>query len=386
MGRYSYDDMPPEGYRERREGGKRGTFIIAFVGILLTLIAIILYLLYTPHQAVEEDARDGARAVEVNVPEPEILSQTAVSSEAEEEITAEAEAVPAAEESVMTAEAEAEEAVQAEEADPAVSPAEEPAADVPVSEPAAVTVIVDEEIAASPVSEMAVHDYLVKEGDTLQSVAERYSVTPNTIYDYNDMRNPSLMPGEVLKIPQYSGTVYEMRPGDTLEEIVGGSGLSASDLAKLNGLASMDVQAGTKILIPEEGERIEGLMTFSSPVPGGEIRYFNGQYYEARGERIEGVVIASSPGTPVLSASSGEVTGTGRDASGRRFVEITHADGFVTRYTGLERVLAVSGQAADAGMIIGTIGMTSSYYGESAILFSISLDGINLNPEDYCRF
>ena len=73
MGRYSYDDMPPEGYREHREGGRRGTLIIAFVGILLTLIAIVLYLLYTPHQGEAEEAKSGATTIEVTVPEPEIL-------------------------------------------------------------------------------------------------------------------------------------------------------------------------------------------------------------------------------------------------------------------------------------------------------------------------
>ncbi len=76
MGRYSYDDMPPEGYRERREGGRRGTFVIAFVGILLTLIAIVLYLLYTPHQAAPEEAGGGASTVEVEVPEPAVLESS----------------------------------------------------------------------------------------------------------------------------------------------------------------------------------------------------------------------------------------------------------------------------------------------------------------------
>ena len=83
MGRYSYDDMPPEGYRERRESGRRGTFIIAFVGILLTLIAIVLYLLYTPHQAMPEEEKAGASTVEVSVPEPEIL-QSSITKESDE--------------------------------------------------------------------------------------------------------------------------------------------------------------------------------------------------------------------------------------------------------------------------------------------------------------
>ncbi|MDY5930670.1 MAG: hypothetical protein SPJ34_01410, partial [Candidatus Ornithospirochaeta sp.] len=44
----SYDDMPSErGSRGRSD--KKITFIIALIGILLTLIAIVIYLIFTPH-------------------------------------------------------------------------------------------------------------------------------------------------------------------------------------------------------------------------------------------------------------------------------------------------------------------------------------------------
>ena len=48
MSRNSYDDMLPEGYRGGRRGSGRTTAVIACIGVLLTLMAIFIYLLFSP--------------------------------------------------------------------------------------------------------------------------------------------------------------------------------------------------------------------------------------------------------------------------------------------------------------------------------------------------
>ena len=73
MGRYSYDDMPPEGYRDKRRGSGKMTAAIASIGVLLTLIAVIIYLLFTPHRGQAVDAQEEVEAVSVDPIEPEII-------------------------------------------------------------------------------------------------------------------------------------------------------------------------------------------------------------------------------------------------------------------------------------------------------------------------
>ena len=372
MGRYSYDDMPPEGYRERREGGRRGTFVIAFVGILLTLIAIVLYLLYTPHQAAPEEAGGGASTVEVEVPEPAVLESSITRDPVE--ITVEEELpVPADTEPVAAVE-------EASEAEAAVIEEEAPAA---ADEP-----LIEESVLESAVKPMVPSEYIVQDGDTLQSIASAYDITPETIIDFNAMSDNSIAVGDTLLIPRYSGIVYVMKPGDDLSDVVSryNPELSAADIAKLNSLGSTSVPEGTRIFIPVSGSEIEGMPRFSSPVSGGTILMHNAEYFREKGETIHGVVIAARPGTPVTASASGTVESVGFTPDRRRYVELVHDDGYATRYTGLERILVSAGSEVDEGDAIGTIGTSSSYYGSSAILFSVSQDGIRINPETVCRF
>ena len=387
MGRYSYDDMPPEGYRERRESGRRGTFIIAFVGILLTLIAIVLYLLYTPHQAMPEEEKAGASTVEVSVPEPEIL-QASITKESDE-ITVEEEApapveAEVAEEAAPAVEAEPEIEVAAE-AEIAVEPEPEPAI---VVEEAPAEPVAEESVLESEVKPMVPSEYVVQDGDTLQSIASAFDITPETIREYNSLSDNAVRVGDVLLVPQYSGSVYTIKAEDDLSDVISryDTELSAADIAKLNSLTSTSVPEGTRIFIPASGSDIEGMPRFSSPVAGGTILMHNAEYFREKGETIYGIVIAAKPGTPVTASASGTVESVGFTPDRRRYVELVHEDGYTTSCTGLERILVSNGREVKEGDAIGTIGTSSNYYGESAILFSVSQDGIRINPETVCKF
>ena len=386
MGRYSYDDMPPEGYRERRESGRRGTFIIAFVGILLTLIAIVLYLLYTPHQAMPEEEKAGASTVEVSVPEPEIL-QSSITKESDE-ITVEEAPAPVeaevAEEAAPAVEAEPEIEV-AVEAEIAVEPEPEPAI---VVEEAPAEPVAEESVLESEVKPMVPSEYVVQDGDTLQSIASAFDITPETIREYNSLSDNAVRVGDVLLVPQYSGSVYTIKAEDDLSDVISryDTELSAADIAKLNSLTSTSVPEGTRIFIPASGSEIEGMPRFSSPVAGGTILMHNAEYFREKGETIYGIVIAAKPGTPVTASASGTVESVGFTPDRRRYVELVHEDGYTTSYTGLERILVSNGREVKEGDAIGTIGTSSNYYGESAILFSVSQDGIRINPETVCKF
>ena len=336
MGRYSYDDMPPEGYRERRESGRKGTFVIAFTGILVTLIAIILYLLYTPREAVPE----------VKEQEEAMVSDTAIPAQPEEV-----------------------EAVEIQE-----TVAEEPQH-------------TESEVPLSLVRPLDSEKYIVKEGDTLLSIADKAGVTAETIKDYNSISDTKLVPGTVISIPEYSGMMYTVQDGDSLDAIAESYNpeLSSDDLAALNDLGSKEIEAGTEIFIPSVGTELKENEALSSPLPGGRIIKRYAEFYADRRESVDGVVIAAAPGTPVLSASDGIVTGVGM-SGGRRYVEITSPEGLILRYSDIESPLVRKGAETGKGSIIGMVGSSSIYYGEPALLFSVSQDGISIDPEDAVRF
>ncbi len=133
MSRYSYDDMPPEGYRERSKG-RSSSLVIAFIGVLITLIAILLYLMFTPHEAESESTPAKAVHVTADVPAVKMLETESVESHYSEPEPALAAEEPLPVEAV--AEEETESASLAEEELPAAPPSpaemEIPAEEEPV--------------------------------------------------------------------------------------------------------------------------------------------------------------------------------------------------------------------------------------------------------------
>jgi len=98
----------------------------------------------------------------------------------------------------------------------------------------------------------------VESGDTLTSIARKYRVTPAAIADANDLdRGESLTPGEKLIIPATrppeetkSRLVrYRVRRGDTLEGIADQFSVTAAQVRKWNGLKAPRVSRGMVLRI-----------------------------------------------------------------------------------------------------------------------------------------
>ena len=72
--------------------------------------------------------------------------------------------------------------------------------------------------------------YKIKEGQTLRSVAEYFSVSEYLLARINGMKTP-IFQGQILKIPEERGNAYVVREGDTKELLCG----SAENYARKNG-------------------------------------------------------------------------------------------------------------------------------------------------------
>ena len=96
----------------------------------------------------------------------------------------------------------------------------------------------------------AITSYVVKEGDTVQSVATAYDLSPETIKWANNLSKDTLAVGATLQILPRNGITYVVRDGDTLETIASKYQSDASLIATANDLEINGVSTGLKIVIP----------------------------------------------------------------------------------------------------------------------------------------
>lgn len=87
-------------------------------------------------------------------------------------------------------------------------------------------------------------------------------------------------------------------------------------------------------------------------------------------------------GTPILAAAEGRVTSAGSQGGYGNTIEITHANGLVTRYAHLSGFNVASGQKVARGVQIGRMGSTGRSTG-SHLHFEVRLNGQAINPRKF---
>ena len=99
--------------------------------------------------------------------------------------------------------------------------------------------------------------YTVKAGDTLYSIAGRYNTTVDALRNLNNLTSNTLRIGQVLRIPTGSvvpgaGNNYVVKRGDTLYSIANRFNTTVDNLRKLNNLSSDVIQVGQLLQIPSD--------------------------------------------------------------------------------------------------------------------------------------
>ena len=106
-----------------------------------------------------------------------------------------------------------------------------------------------------PLSEVVlVNEYIVKSGDSLYSIANKYNTTVNELKSLNNLSNNTLSIGQVLKLPKVDEIVtvneYIVKSGDSLYSIAKKYNTSVDELKSLNNLTSNMLSVGQKLNIP----------------------------------------------------------------------------------------------------------------------------------------
>lgn len=99
-----------------------------------------------------------------------------------------------------------------------------------------------------------VTEYVVRSGDTLWLLAQRYSTTVDAIKHLNGLTSDMLYIGQVLRIPSTTAPVpyfeYTVRSGDTLWLLAQRFGTTVNAIKNLNGLGSDMLNIGQILRIP----------------------------------------------------------------------------------------------------------------------------------------
>lgn len=100
------------------------------------------------------------------------------------------------------------------------------------------------------------NEYVVKKGDTLYGIANKYNVSVDNLKSYNNLSTDSLSIGQIIKIPdnKVSGNEYVVKSGDSLYSISKKYGISVDELMSVNNLKSTVLSVGQLLKIPNNSE------------------------------------------------------------------------------------------------------------------------------------
>lgn len=251
--------------------------------------------------------------------------------------------------------------------------------------------------------------HIVDEGDTAYDIAKRYNVPLRDLLDKNRLSPPyRLNVGERVILPP--PTIYQVRKGDNLHAISRIFDVSVTSLARINNMRSPFViheddrlrlpyqgRGGTKTVSlassqktnpdtkPDQQPKIYKAPARSSgrfhwPVSGRVISNFGPK---KNGLHNDGINIKAPRGAPVRAAENGVVVYAGDDLKGYgNLVLLKHADGWVTAYAHLDKMLVSKGKEMRAGQTLGTIGSTGQV-DSPQLHFEIRKKTSALNPAKY---
>lgn len=112
------------------------------------------------------------------------------------------------------------------------------------------------------------YQYVVKKGDTLYNIAKEFDVTVNDLLKANGLNNALIYPNQVLIIPlNNNGDVYfveyVIKDNDTLEGIANKYNVTVNDLMNYNNLDKLYLVSEQVISVPQKANKHLVVMTDS---------------------------------------------------------------------------------------------------------------------------
>lgn len=250
--------------------------------------------------------------------------------------------------------------------------------------------------------------YTLSKADTLATLANFFGISAEAIAFANGITDPgNLEAGRTIMIPPGEGALYAVQAADTVESVAQRFTVDPKVIMEYNRLYFEPEHFAPGQLIFVRGAALPGLVyavadkeeeveapavvarPAPAPVPAPAPARSAGLLWPVGGRITQyfwafhtGVDIAAPYGTGVGASDGGTVVSAGWVSVGGLSVRIKHPSGIETGYYHLGAVFVAPGAKVARGQIIGTIGMTGVTTGPH-VHWETKLAGRFVNPLAY---
>jgi murein DD-endopeptidase MepM/ murein hydrolase activator NlpD len=216
----------------------------------------------------------------------------------------------------------------------------------------------------------AVPTYVVKNKDTVDSIARRYGVSPQSIIERNNISDPAkIQPGQTLAVPGARVVTPESASAETQTAAASGprGPVQKETLAPPPGTTSSEPPNPAR---PAPGEPTPLSPAAATAPPEGPAPRFiwpvhgkilSGYGTSAGGQKNDGIDIAVEKGTPVKAADGGTVLYAGNDvAQLGNLLLVQHSAGYITAYANNDELVVKKGDTVKKGEVIAKAGSSGT--------------------------
>ena len=280
--------------------------------------------------------------------------------------------------------------------------------------------------------------YKVQKKDTIQSIAKKFGLKPETIMINNQTAmDNKVKVGEVLTFPSIDGLYYKLQKNETLAKIAKKYGVRVVDIVDYNSINPKKLKAGTTLFLKgvtlkkykdveqrliaaqqaaeekknakaQKGKGKKGGDSAPPPDIGGgddggapvsysgegfafPVRYagvsspFGNRYHPVLRRYIlhTGVDLVAKY-VPLRASKAGVVTFAGNMSGYGKIIIIRHDNGYETRYAHLSVISTNVGEHVNKGDLIGKTGNSGRTTG-AHLHFEIRHNGVPKNPMKYLQ-
>lgn len=112
------------------------------------------------------------------------------------------------------------------------------------------TDFIDPELSPDITKRATIEEYITQSGDTVSEIAQKYSISPNTLRWANNLSSDTLKVNQKLLIPPGDGIIYTTKRGDTLDAISIKFKTTSEKIRTANLLGDI-LPTGTTIFLPD---------------------------------------------------------------------------------------------------------------------------------------